>query len=303
MRTRPALTLLAVALVWGSVGTIVREIPLPAAAIAAGRVWLATIALGIVLLTGRVPGPAVFSTMRGRLIAAGAILAVHWVALFAAYQRMPVARAVFVLYLAPVLMAALAPRVLGERNDRRTISALVVALAGFVVLALPALTGSRGATKVSGLVLVMIAAFTFAALVLVSKPAAEVYGGVRLTFAQLFVAGVLLVPVAVTQRWGSPRPSWWWLVVLAVVHTAAAFGAYSGALAQLPVAIVGTLAYVEPVAAGFCAWLVLGEHPTAGLLVGGAMVLGAGVFLVTRPDPAAVGAATMVAETAAGAPA
>jgi drug/metabolite transporter (DMT)-like permease len=299
---RPALVLLLVALVWGSVGTIVREIPLPAAAIAAGRVWVAALVLGALLASGRVSGPPLFSVHRGRLCAVGAILTVHWIALFAAYQRMPVARAVFVLYLGPVLMAALAPRVLGERNERRTLVALAVALLGFLVLAGPTLAGGDRNTTPAGLALAVIAALTFAALVLVSKPLAEVYGGIRLTFAQLVVSGALLVPVALTQRWGSPRAAWWWIVVLGVVHTAAALAAYSASLAKLPVAMVGTLAYVEPVAAGFCAWVVLNEHPTFGLVVGATLVLAAGLAVVTAGDDEVAAIAPGSAASAAAAP-
>jgi drug/metabolite transporter (DMT)-like permease len=268
-RRSAALLLIAVTVVWGSVGTIVRQVPLPAAAVAAGRVWIATAVLAAVVGTGRVPGPRLFSVMRGRLVTVGAILAVHWWALFAAYQRMPVARVVFIVYAAPVLR---------EPLERRAMSALAVAAGGFVLLARP--TG-HGTTSATGFALAVFAAATFAVMVLLSKPVARAYGGVRMTLGQLLVAGVVLVPIAAAEPWGSPRLRWWWLVVLGVVHTAAALAGYATALARLPVARVGTLSYVEPVSAAVCAWIVLGERPTIATAVGGALVLVAGLLVVT----------------------
>jgi len=277
-RRTAALLLIAVTVVWGSVGTIVRQVPLPAAAVAAGRVWIATAVLTAVVATGRVPGPRLFSVMRGRLVTVGAILAVHWWALFAAYQRMPVARVVFIVYVAPVVMAVLAAPVLREPLERRAMSALAVAAGGFVLLARP--TG-HGPTSATGFALAVFAAATFAVMVLLSKPVARAYGGVRMTLGQLLVAGVVLVPIAAAEPWGSPRLRWWWLVVLGVVHTAAALAGYATALARLPVARVGTLSYVEPVSAAVCAWIVLGERPTIATAVGGALVLVAGLMVVT----------------------
>jgi len=286
---RPALVLFGVALMWGSVGTVVREIPLPAAVVAAGRTTIGAIVLGLVMLTGRVPGPPLFSQQRARLVLVGAVLAAHWLCLMAAYQHMAVATVIFIVYVAPVLVAVLAPAVLGERIDRQSAFALLVAAAGFAVLARP--TGTTHTTT-AGLWLSAGAAATFAMLVLVSKPVAAVYGGVRTAFVQLLVASVFLAPVAARAAWGSPRVGWWWLVVLGVVHTGLAMAVYAGALARLPAVRVGTIAYVEPVAAAVCAWAVLGERPAGAVVVGGAFILAAGLALV-RVDARAGRAAVL----------
>src|SRR5690349_6108939 len=106
---RPALVMLGVALVWGTVGTTVREIPLPAAAIAAGRTVIGAVVLGGVLATRRVPGPRLFSVLPARLVAVGAILGVHWLCLMSAYQHMAVAPVIFIVYVAPIGVALVAP--------------------------------------------------------------------------------------------------------------------------------------------------------------------------------------------------
>jgi drug/metabolite transporter (DMT)-like permease len=281
---RPALVLVAVAVAWGSTGTVVRQVHLPAAAIVTGRVWIAALVLGVVLASGRVPGPRPFSVRPGRLVLVGCILAAHWLALFAAYQRAPVAWVILVVYLAPVLMTALAPRALGELHDRATIGALGVALAGFAVLARPGAAAAGTGPRVTGagVALALLAMLSFAALVLLGKPLMVRYGGLRYSWCQLVVAGIVLLPFGVPALARRPDASWWWIVVLGVIHTAAAWGLYNAALARLPVARASVLTYLEPASAIVVAWIVLGERPSAATALGGALVIGAGMLVVGR---------------------
>jgi drug/metabolite transporter (DMT)-like permease len=50
-------------------------------------------------------------------------------------------------------------------------------------------------------------------------------------------------------------------------------------LARLPVATAGVLMYLEPVAAVAFGWWLLNESPSGGTLVGGAMVVIAGIIV------------------------
>src|SRR5206468_6257464 len=175
---------------------------LPAAAIVSVRLWVAAAGLGAVLwLRRRSPmetGPPLLSVRPWLCASAAATLAVHWVCLFAAYQRAPAGTVILIVYLAPVGIAALAPRLLGEMLNARTLAALGLAAAGFVLVAAP----SVGRARTSGLVLALAAAVTFVALVVQSKVLAESYGGLRLAFIEMSGAGLLLVPVALTSAWG-----------------------------------------------------------------------------------------------------
>ena len=124
-----------------------------------------------------------------------AVLGVHWLALFAAYQRAPAGTVILIVYLAPIGVAALAPRLLGERLGRASLAALAAATVGFGLLAAPTVRSAGAA----GLALSLVAAALFVVLILLSKPLAEVYGGLRLAFMELGGAGLLLVPVAAVQ--------------------------------------------------------------------------------------------------------
>ncbi|MDQ3147579.1 MAG: DMT family transporter [Actinomycetota bacterium] len=269
-----------VAILWGTIGLLVRQVDLPATAIAGVRVWLGAAVLGAWLARRRRPAArsaaALLSARPVAVLTLGVLLAVHWVALVAALQRAPIGVVLLVTYLAPVGVAALAPRALGERVPPRSLAALALAVVGVALVATPSL----GTPDAPGLALAALAGITLIAMTLLSKPLAENFGGANLAACQLAVAGVVLIPVAATAGWGAPAPSWAWLVVLGVVHTGFAMGAYLGALAVLPVTTAGVLLYLEPVSAVLVGWLLLAETPTPATLVGGTLIVVAGALVL-----------------------
>jgi drug/metabolite transporter (DMT)-like permease len=264
----------AVCSFWGTITLLARTLDLPAVAIVFARVWIAAAGLGALVATGRVPGPRLFSYKAGTVARAGGLLALHWTTMFAAYRRAPADTVVFLVFLAPVGVAALAPRLLGERTHPRTVAALALAVAGLALVAGPSRPSGPGVA------LALVSAAAFVALVLTSKPLAQVYGGLRLNLMEMAVAGVALLPFAATVHWGRPHAEWGWLVVLGLVHTAVGITLYLAALADVPATHVGILGYFEPVAVVVFAWLVLGERPRPATLAGGLLIVAAGTLLL-----------------------
>ena len=283
---RSSLTLVAVCIGWGTIPLLAGEVDLAPAAIVLVRVWVAAAALLAVdrLRNGGRGAPILGRGRTGRLAVAGALLAVHWTAMFAGYQQAPDDTVVFVVFLAPVGIALLAPRTLGERVGVRTLVALGLAVGGFVLVAAPALEPGT----VAGLAWAALSAATFVALVLVSKPLAEELGGLRLNLAEMAVAGLLLLPVAAstTDDWTGLATAWPWLLVLGLVHTALGVSLYLAALGRVPATQVGILGYLEPVSVVVLTWLVLGDRPALTTAVGGALVVAAGAVVVLSSVPA-----------------
>ncbi|MEA3078131.1 MAG: hypothetical protein QOF60_3039 [Actinomycetota bacterium] len=271
---RSSLILVAVCTGWGTIPLLARTLDLPAPAIVFARVWIAAAGLAVIVATGRVPGRKLFS-YRPRMVAiAGGLLALHWTTMFAAYRRAPADTVVFLVFLAPVGVAALAPRLLGEPTHPRTVAALALAVAGLALVAGPSRPSGPGVA------LALTSAAAFVALVLTSKPLAQAYGGLRLNLMEMTVAGVALVPWAVTAHWGRPHAEWGWLVVLGLVHTAVGISLYLAALADVPATHVGILGYFEPMAVVVFAWLVLGDRPRPATLAGGLFIVAAGTLLL-----------------------
>jgi drug/metabolite transporter (DMT)-like permease len=275
-----AFALAAIATTWGFIGLIVRQVDLPAVAIVAARCWLGAVGIGIGLLvhgwrTGaRPPRPT-----RPVLTAlAGVVLAAHWLLLVAAQQRAPLGTVMLVMYLSPVLVAVLAPRVLGETVPPATKLALAVAVVGLALLARP----EPGA--LDGLLLAVGAGVTFAAWTLICKSVVGEVGGVRLSFFNMGIAGVVLAPWALLVDWGTPQASWSWLLVLGLGMTALLGPLYLVVLNHLPASTASVLLYFEPVSTLMLAWAFLGEEPSPLTLLGGALIVAGGIIVLRQPS-------------------
>jgi drug/metabolite transporter (DMT)-like permease len=275
-----------VATAWGAIGLIVRAVDLPAAAIVGARCSIAAVTLATffavrkrVSILDRIVGDTTGRTSPLLLVGLGALLGVHWLCLVSAQQRAPLGTVLFITYLAPVVVAALARRVVNEHVPARTVGALVVAVVGIALLARP------GSANGAGLVFALLAALTYGVLTVVSKRAVATIGGVRLALVQMATAAVVVAPLSLSARWGSPQAKWLWLIVLGVVFTAFLSTVFLALLRRLPVATVGVLSYVEPVSASLLAWLVLHEVPSALSLFGGAMVVAAGIMVTWTAAP------------------
>lgn len=270
----------AVAAGWGSIGLIVREVPEPATVIVFARVGIASVGLAVWLRwmrPSRNGQAGLFEHRPRRAASQGVILACHWVALFAAFQRAPVGTVVLITYVAPVLVALVAPRLLGERVERIVYAALGVAVVGSVLVLGPGAT----AASTSGVVLSAIAAVLLAVLIVNAKLLSEHLDGMRLAYLQVTVATVVLVPVVVLDNEGWPSTgSIGWLLLLGLVHTAAGLVVYFYGLARMPATSVSVLAYLEPASGVLFAWWLLSEQPSIATIVGGVLIMVAGLLVI-----------------------
>ena len=76
---------------------------------------------------------------------------------------------------------------------------------------------------------------------------------------------------------------WIALAYLVVFGSLLAYSAYSYLLANAPISLIGTYAYVNPAVAVLLGWLILDEHITWQILLGGAVII-IGVALVVTAE-------------------
>jgi len=270
-------TMAVVAAAWGTIPLIVRTVSLPAEQLAALRLWLGAITVLIVLgirgeLHLRRTDPL------GRIVAIGILLAIHWAAFFWSIKTTTVAVALVLVYLGPVAMGTLARAVLGEPLKRRSIIALAAALVGVILVARP----GAGVTA-EGVITGLIAAATFAAMVLIGKPAAQQVGGLKLAGLQMSVAALVMTPWAAMSIPEIPV-YWWKIVLLGVVLTGVGLMIYWSLIATLPVMSIAILSYLEPASAVVWAALFLSEPGNTWSWIGVALVVGAGIAAGTQSE-------------------
>jgi drug/metabolite transporter, DME family len=250
--------------------------------------------LGLVLLAGlrlgRVAMPAPGSVSRRQrrlLVLTGAVNMLTNVAVFAAFGTSAVAVVVIILYSYPALVTLGASRLWGEPIDRTRGTALLVASAGLVLVVLgPLLEGAGIRVEPIGLLLAAAAAVLQAVYTLLAArgfPAVPSFLGATLILGVVVVGNVafMLLAGAGTQL-AAPftDPALWWWVLLAGV----ACSALPGVALMMGIRSVGPsraaiLMMLEPVTAVLTAALFLGESPAAAQVLGGAMVVAAGVIL------------------------
>lgn len=149
----------------------------------------------------------------------------------------------------------------------------------------------------SGVIMVLIATLIWASYQVIQKMVAHGYGALELTAWPTWIASAALVPwllrlpEAVSA---APLQATAGIVWLGAGSSVAGFLAWSYAIKRLPVVVFSNALFTVPVAASVIAWILLGEVPSAGALVGGAVTLAGVGLLQTRGRPVAVAAALPV---------
>jgi drug/metabolite transporter, DME family len=275
------LAVAALAASWGLIAIIVREVDLDAQVLVFYRLAFAALALLVVAVVVRQLAKLRVERHRGRIVLIGVMLGAHWFLYFATIKLSSVAVAVLMAYLAPI------PFVLPEARSRVALAALVPAAAGVTLVALGGEEG--GAVRPLALVSGLATAATYAALVILTKKIANEVPLLGLTTWNYTIAAVAISPLLLTADRVLPTagelPA---VLALGVVFTALSGYLYIWLLRRVTAQAIGVLAYIEPVSAALLAWAILGEELGWPVLVGGALVILAGLAVVAlEPEDAA----------------
>jgi drug/metabolite transporter (DMT)-like permease len=274
----------AVAL-FGFAGLFGKWLALSPVAIVLGRTAIAAVALGIFRLRSHERAP--FDV---RLIANGVVLALHWLAFFAAIQVSTVAIGMLGYASFPLFTLA-AERVFLARRLRRREGVTALLVTGGLVLLVPELSLSN--PVVQGLAWGLVSGFTFALIVVMNRRWTASRTAIDIAFWQNLLAAMVLFPF----MWAAP-----WeigsigareivlLLVLGLVCTAFAHTLFIGALAVVSAHTASVIAALEPAYGIVLALAFLGEVPGPRTLAGGALIVAAAVVATRRSTLATVGA-------------
>jgi drug/metabolite transporter, DME family len=186
-------------------------------------------------------------------------------------------------YTAPAFVVIIAWRVFREPLDRIKILALLLALAGCVLIAqLYNLTSVT--LNLPGVLCGLATGLTFGLYTIFNKRAVQTYSPwtiitYNLTFGMLFLA-LLQAPQAVSEL--AARPGVWpWILLVAILPTVAAHGLYVSGLAYVPAGNASIMGTWEPALATILAYIILGERLDALQLVGAACIV-LGVIILSK---------------------
>jgi drug/metabolite transporter, DME family len=294
--------LAALAAAWGLVAVLAGAVSVDAGPLAFLRLALAALTLGAVALLTRHVGLLAPGPHLATLIALGIVQAAHWWLFFETVKRGSVALAVLTFYTAPIFLAVLAPIFLPEKLSNVALGALVP---GGIGIALVALEGADG--HAFGLLAVACglgSALTFAVLLVLSKRLLHAHvPPLTVAFWDCLVGMIAISPALFFAGTVLPADAGEWVavLVLGIGLTGLSTLAYASLLRHTTAQAAGILTFLEPVSAVVLAWAFLGESLSTQALVGGALVLLAGLAVVAlepaeQPVSEAVAAVGSTAE-------
>jgi drug/metabolite transporter (DMT)-like permease len=270
---------------WAFIAVLVAAADLGAEALAFWRLALAagTLAVGAVLVRRPAvlaPGPRLPA-----LALLGVVQGAHWLLFFEAVKHGSVALAVLTFYAAPLVLAVVAPLVLPERWSGVVLGAAAVGTAGIALIALDA---DRGGASPWAVAAGLGSAASYAALVMLSKRLLlAATPPFTVAFWDCLVGALVVAPALLVAGRIFPADAGEWAAVLAlgILLTAVSTLVYVTLLRHVSAQAAGVLTFLEPVAGVLLAWALVSEEPGATTLVGGALVLAAGLAVVLL-DPA-----------------
>jgi drug/metabolite transporter (DMT)-like permease len=250
-------------------------------ALALGRLLVSSVALGVFAAVRRERLPA--RRDLARIAFYGVLwLVVYNIVLNEAERRVDAGTAAMLVNIGPILIALLAGLLLREGFPRGLLAGCVVAFAGTAIIALA--TSDGGSAASWGAVLCVVAAFAYAAAVIVQKPVLLRASAFQVTWIACTVATIVCLPLApqlLHDLRGADGSSIAWTVYLGIFPTAVGFVLWAYALGRTTAGRMGSMTYLVPPIAIALGWAFLGETPALLAVAGGALCLG-GVVLARR---------------------
>lgn len=266
---------------WGASGVIAKGISMGGLAIVAYRFSMSAI---VFLIFAAVARPSDRMTMRVlRLcLPTGLALAADTALFFSAIKETTVANATVIGALQPVIMLAVAYRLLNERISRSQVLWSLVAVAGAVFLIFGS-SGLPGWSLLGDALAVGALIFWTLYLYLVKRLLTNTdVTTLQLTTAVAIYTGLALVPVALIFGQDLSLPSmrdFLLLLLMAFGSGLLAHPLMNWALARIPVTIGSAMMLLVPVSATLLAWAFLDERLRLPQLAGALVVLIALGFL------------------------
>lgn len=196
---------------------------------------------------------------------------------FLALQYLQLAEAMAITFSVPFLVALLAGPMLGERLGPRRVAAIAIGFLGVLVVVRPGLGGLHPAFLLSlmGVVCYGLYAITTRMLAQVDHPRTILfYSG---------LGGVALATPIVPFVWIEPPSLAFWLLLGSVaVYGTVGHWLLILAHARAPAAVLSPFLYTQIVWMLALGWLVFGDFPDVFTLIGAAIVIACGLYLLAR---------------------
>lgn len=271
LHRKGTLLVVAAAICWSLGGLIARQITTEPWVTVAWRGLIAAIALLLFLLIrdGRQTWTH-FRNMGPGGIGVGVCFATASISFVIALEHATVALILVVQSTAPLMAGLLAWLWMGERLGWPRIAAMIVALAGILLM----VSKAEGDADLTGMVLSGVIAASFAIATVLTRR----FSHVRMTPATCLgtaLMGIIGFGMAGVETLSVSASDFGYLFLFGAVQLAIGLILFTTGARLIPAAEAALISLVETVLGAFWVFLFLNENPGIYALYGGAMVLGA----------------------------
>ncbi|WP_277981258.1 DMT family transporter [Sphingomonas phyllosphaerae] len=243
------------------------------------RALLAALIGGAVWRRGRGRRPTAralrLHVLRGAITTAMALL------FFWGLARVPMAQAIALTYIAPLLALLLGALFLHERVGTRVVVASLVALAGVGVILAGHARLALAPDGLHGAAAILASAVLYACNLVVARLQSQAADAREIAFVQSAVLAVLLGLAAPWLATVPPVAHWWQIVIAAALATGSLF-LLGLAYAHGETGFLATTEYTSFVYAALLGWAVFGERVATTTLAGAAIIVAACLYAARR---------------------
>ena len=245
-------------------------------------VWRSSVNLiltGSLYLPRRLPWPsrAVLRLHVGR----GIIVTAMALLFFWGIARVPLAQAIALTFIAPLIALLLAALFLGERIGPRSVGGSLMAFAGVVVIVLGQARAELGREALIGSVAIIGSALCYAVNIVLMRHQALAAKPLEINFFQSLT--VLVLWLAAVPFMGLPQwPTGWfgWILVAAIMSTVGGL-LFSWAYARAEASYLAVTEYSAFIWAAVLGWIIFSEPVSLYTVAGAALIVG-GCFVAAR---------------------
>lgn len=194
---------------------------------------------------------------------------------FLAVARIPLATAASTYFVGPIIAVVLAIVLLNERLTLRKGLSLILGFAGSLVILRP------GGAMEQGILLALGSGIAFACYMIATRQAAQESDPLQTLLFQCVVGTSLLTPQAM-MTWSAPAGEDLAFFAALGVLSAASHILSIVAFRWADASTLAPLVYLELIGATVIGYLVFAELPGASTVIGGSLIIAAGLILLQR---------------------
>ena len=200
-------------------------------------------------------------------------------------SRVPMAQAVALTFIAPLISLLLAALILKERIGVATVGGSLLAFLGVVVILFGQAHAALGPDALAGSLAILCSALIYAWNIVLMRQQALAARPVEIAFFQnLIVCATFLVAMPLVGAPALPGPTPWLEILVAALLALASQLTLAWAYARAGAAVLSSSEYSSFLWAMLLGWLRFGEHVSSFTLAGAVLIVG-GCLIAARVKP------------------